>query len=489
MSGTQGFGGGDGGVNAAIPLAAGRIGQQDTHSFANNPLAFIDAMTRMQQLKLLPGQLQLQQQELQSGQQSIQSNAVKLAQQGQGAAAAYLRSLLGQDNVSHDDVVRVLGAAHGSGINTDGLIDRLASYNPPNGNYKGFVNENLLPTMSEAGVLQALTPRVEQVPAGGEVRLYTQPGLTSGRAGTLVPQGSVTVTPTQAQLMQPVDYTDAEGVPQHTNLAEYNRRLQGGEKLGPASPSGGPNPLLGPVTPGVNGQPDLRGGGGSIPGPAPGLVEAATIAGRGNAGQALALQTSSANLPMQKAVLGNLEASLTNFTSGPGSDWMNVGASFVNKINPFFNTFDPSRIRSQDEFRKQALTLAQEQFKALHGTGTDAQLASTSHTSPNDFLSNQSNIGIIHFLKGNVDAQAVMNAEWQKWLPLHKNDPGTYGQFVTEFNKSFDPRVFQSVYADPAEKQTMLKGMTSKEEREKFQADFNAAVDKGWIPDPRARGG
>jgi len=87
-----------------------------------------------------------------------------------------------------------------------------------------------------------------------------------------------------------------------------------------------------------------------------------------------------------------------------------------------------------------------------------------------------------------VDALQVMNSEWQKWLAGHNQNAGTYGQFVTQFNKTFDPRVFQSVYADPAEKQTLLKGM-SPEEQAKFRKDFNTAVDNGWVPDPRAGGG
>jgi hypothetical protein len=78
-----------------------------------------------------------------------------------------------------------------------------------------------------------------------------------------------------------------------------------------------------------------------------------------------------------------------------------------------------------------------------------------------------------------------MNDEWQNhWLPAHDGNTATYGQFVTQFNKQFDPRVFQGMYMDPQDRQHMLSGMSARE-KDQFRQDFNLAVRNGWIPDPR----
>ena len=148
--------------------------------------------------------------------------------------------------------------------------------------------------------------------------------------------------------------------------------------------------------------------------------------------------------------------------------------------------FDPKTIASQEEFSKQAFQLAQQQFQALGGTGTDSKLDSTMHTSPSVFRSNFGNKGIIQLLKGNADATQAMNNEWQtRWLPSHGYDPSTYGQFVNQWNQVFDPRVFQSVYMDNQDRQKMLQGMTAGE-RDAFRLKYNAAVNAGLIPNPAA---
>jgi hypothetical protein len=473
MSGsTEGFGGSAGGVEASIPLAAGRFGQQQGNGLANNPLAFIDAMTHMQQFRqqqqLFPGQLELQQQGIQQGGLGIQKSQAELNALRNNQVATGMMPLFQKgDALTLADATNTLGQLHAAGYNTDALTAMIAK--------SGQTGGRGLADVIRSAVTQAHpalgVPNMQATNVGGEVVMqdvnpFTNPAIATTRL-------PVTMTPAEKTQTQPTVIQTGEG-PQKADIPKGAIYTPTGDFKG--------NPLLeGPLA----GQP-LTGHAPVIPTEAPaGVAAAAGTTAIGNANQALALQTSAANLPMQKAILGNLESTLSKFTAGPVSDWMNVAASFTNKINPFFNTFDPSRIASQDEFRKQALTLAQEQFKALHGTGTDAQLSSTTHTSPNDFLSNQSNVGIIHFLKGNVDALQVMNSEWQKWLAEHNNNAGTYGQFVTQFNKTFDPRVFQSVYAGPPgspERQLVLKGM-SKEEQVKFRADYNAAVDKGWIPD------
>ena len=88
-------------------------------------------------------------------------------------------------------------------------------------------------------------------------------------------------------------------------------------------------------------------------------------------------------------------------------------------------------------------------------------------TSPSELLSSQGNKGIIHLLKGNEDALRVMNQEWQQYKQQH--GPGSYDKFVTNFNQTYDPRVFQAKYMDKKEKQEMVKGMSDQEKQEFFR--------------------
>jgi hypothetical protein len=203
-----------------------------------------------------------------------------------------------------------------------------------------------------------------------------------------------------------------------------------------------------------------------------------------SAHQGAALQQAADSVPQQKAILGNLEAQLRNFTSGPNAQWARVAQAFVN--TPLqamgFAGFNPKAIASQEEFNKQAANLAQAQFQALGGTGTDAKLDSAMHTSPSEALSKQGNQNIINLLKGNADAIAVKNREWQAYLG-DGHTPADYGKFSTEFNRQYDPRVFQAQYMSRQQRNELLNGM-SKTEQAQFKRSYQSAVEKGWISRP-----
>jgi len=226
------------------------------------------------------------------------------------------------------------------------------------------------------------------------------------------------------------------------------------------------------------------GGGGLAAGPPMGASSAADVTAQGAAHQGLNLQSRADQVPQNKATLGNLEGALDQFTSGPGQDWKKVAKTFVNVNSPFGNVFDPKSIASQEEFNKQAVMLAQQQFQTLGGTGTDAKLESTSLTSPNSELSKLGNKGIIAMLKGNEDAISVKNQAWQQWTQSH--GPETYGQFSTQFNKSYDPRVFQSQYLTPEDNKKMLSGMTASEKKS-FANSYRTAIANGWVKLPGAQ--
>jgi hypothetical protein len=140
--------------------------------------------------------------------------------------------------------------------------------------------------------------------------------------------------------------------------------------------------------------------------------------------------------------------------------------------------FDPKSIAGQEQFNKQAVMVAQQQFQALGGTGTNDQLGSAMKTSPNAALSEMGNRGIIQLLKGNEDAIDAKNQAWQKWKQQHGAD--TYDTFSTKFNQVYNPLVFQVQYMGPDEIANLQKKLSPKD-AQKFAQSYAVAKAQGWI--------
>jgi hypothetical protein len=211
----------------------------------------------------------------------------------------------------------------------------------------------------------------------------------------------------------------------------------------------------------------------------PGVGEAQTKTAAASAEQGIQLQRQAEGVPTRKAMLGNLEADLEHFTSGQGADWQAVAKNFANRnVLPTAFQFDPQSIASQEAFNKQATQLAQQQFAALGGTGTDSQLSSAFKSNPNETLSKLGNQQIIQLLKGNEDALAAKNSAWQDWQ--RKNGPSTYGAFQEDFNKTYNPRVYQAQYMSPDQIKDMRAKM-SPAEQSQFLKDYRALKELGYI--------
>jgi hypothetical protein len=184
--------------------------------------------------------------------------------------------------------------------------------------------------------------------------------------------------------------------------------------------------------------------------------------------------------PSRRAILGNLDQLVTQFTSGPGADWTKVAKAFVNRNVPLPAgwQFDPSSIASQEEFGKQATQLAQQQFQAIGGTGTDAKFSSAFETNPNDALSQLGNKRIIALLKGNEDALLAKN---NAWLQASTNNPNlSYRQFSGAFTQNFDPRAYQFKYLNQSERQAAFDAMNP-DERQRFLQAVTYARKNGYV--------
>jgi hypothetical protein len=208
-----------------------------------------------------------------------------------------------------------------------------------------------------------------------------------------------------------------------------------------------------------------------------------SVAAQGSANMANALVQRASKVPDNKAILGNMEGLLTDMDSqqlGPQSPfWKKMGQIAAQYGVKLPGAPPKDKIAAQEEFSKLAFQLAQSQFQALGGTGTDSKLDSTMHTSPSELLTRYGNQGIIALLKGNEDAVQAQGNAWQKWQE-RGNGPETYSTFLNQWGKIYDPRVFQAQYMTPAARQTMLKGMT-KAEQDNFQTAYKRAASLGWI--------
>lgn len=243
-----------------------------------------------------------------------------------------------------------------------------------------------------------------------------------------------------------------------------------------------PNAVPTVQAPPLNRAPGQMPGGGILMGQPLGQHEAASGEGSAIGGMIGELGKAVNTSPQRKAALSNLSGLLDQFTSGPGmTDWNKVKTG-VNANLPLpagWEMFNPKNIASQEEFRKQAVQLAQQQFAAIGGTGTDEKFGSAVQTSPSEELSKMGNKGIIALLRGNEDALSIKAKEWQKWREAG-NGPETLPAFNNAFNKSYDPRTFQFKHMKPDDRAAMVKSM-SKEDRASFARNLKAAQQQGWV--------
>lgn len=316
--------------------------------------------------------------------------------------------------------------------------------------------------------------------AGGNAPMGGGPGAVAPVAP--VPGGAPPVPPTGGA---PLSVTDTGGGPQPVGPGKVPSLLgtpTGGPVAAPGDTFGNSGAGKLPTVP-VPGRPLPAVGTVGLQKTLPiGQAEAAQALGKSSGDLAVQLAAAADSSPQRMGILQNLESTLQNFTTGPASDWTKVGKAWVNYQFPAVGQmlgFDPTKIASQEEFTKQATQLAQQQFKAIGGTGTDDKLTSAYESNPNTALSKLGNQQIIALLKGNEDALRVKNAEWQQWL-AKGNGPQTYAKFSADFNKQFDPRVFQSVYMSPAQRSEMLTPLSAADKK-KFLASLRLAVDKGWV--------
>lgn len=479
----------------AIDPATGQLDTQKLHQLMADPNA-------SQNVTMGLAQAYQNSQEAQQRNIGINSSQLDLVQKHIGALNNFISPLLAKKDLNSKDVAASLGDAVNAGLASWGQASQLYSTIPTLGGKPlsegGEVDESQVRPWLQQHQMQLMdsaarfnmtnpSPTMQQLPGGGmapfvmpQIGQVSQVGPTIGAAAP--PTTQTYDANGQARYVGPTNANNPyapNGQPIDPNATPQQPQQQ--SALTGSMPGLAPAGNQPPNASSAQGNGNIAG---ALAAPPPGVVDAAQVQAHASAQQGVALQQRSDAVPQTKALLGNLESEIDNFTPGPGANWSKTAGAFVNRLSQAVGLpgIDPKSISSQEQFNKQAAMIAQTQFQSLGGTGTDKQLGSTELTSPSSELSKLGNKGIISMLKGNEDAIATKNREWQQYQQA--NGPQSYGQFSTQFNKEYDPRVFQSVYLAPQDRSKMIAGM-SKSEKDQFKQSYNLAVQKGWIPDPR----
>lgn len=415
----------------------------------------------------------------------VQQKQAQLAMQHIDNAGKIIAPLLNQEVITGADVMksmhdaREIGALDEKTYNT--MLKSWGSFSPENNKQNVLKYASML--ADAKGRIETSLGPAAQVNLGDRIAFGRTGGVASANPGMfnaeneaatgLSPEAKAqrvssisTEGPTKGQpITQPQSaLVDREGFTLNASADPLEKELQ--DSVSGVAPAEEHIPTGGKVVP------NKAPAGALVTGFSPG--EADSMARASEEGDML--RKSADAVPNRRALLDEMDALVksgdVNF--GPGSEkWKGV----LSGVQRLYGG-DSKTVASYDTFNKLATQLAQQQFQSLGGTGTDIKLGSAISASPNTALSNRSNEQIIALLKGNEDAIAVKNREWNEYKKAY--GAGSYGDFSTLFNKHFDPRVFQAPHMAATEKKAMLDSLSDKE-FDQYKKDYEFASKNGWL--------
>ncbi len=482
---------GAGGVDAQIPLAAGRIGQGGGNTLAA-PGALMDTLTKIQQMQLFPGQLQRQQQEIQQGGIGIQKGQLDLTNAQNAAAYGHLTPLLQNPDPQLKDVTNAYGVAAGpSGLNVDRQVaDAVKTF--PVGGTTEERRAWVAARVSQSGISPENRVLLNTPAAGpdintGQQTVPTTRGALLGATPNQVqmpggrPGAPIAVVPSVSDLATPYHYTGSDGREVNTTKGQY--AIDTG--VNPASLGFAAGASVPP--PPSKGSAATGGARKDMSGPPPGTVEAAQGTAKDMATMGSALVTRGDQAPINRANYASMMSDLSRIgTMGPGTDREKAINALAIKATGHGLTMTPEQVAAADSFGKLSNIIVGQQLASIGGTDARQQLFMGA--SPHLDLSKLGNEQILHMLQGNEDAIQAKSRAWQKWIaPTSQGgmgmSSGSYGQFQDDFNHHFDPRVFQQQYMGKSEIEDLKKYFADKPgELERFKADTTYAREHKMIP-------
>lgn len=404
-------------------------------------------------------------------QQALQQQQFQIGKQRLDYLHDQMGSLAAKPDVSFQDVTNVATNLVRMGYPPDQVSQELANAPKDAAGIKAWATQHMAGIANHAQRLEMGYGSPIAINTGGSTQFGAaspmRPGQPQFAGGTNLPN-----TPTVG-LTEGPPTRDRTGAVVPTRVT--NEQAQG---LATGKYKMGPNGEIIPTAGAPVGQ--------AIAGAPAGATEAAGVAAAGSAGQANSLEASAGGAPIRRGMLNNLEDDLAKFSTGPLAQATLQGKRLYNQAAGAVGMpqVDAAGVAAHENFNKQATQLAQQQFSALGGTGTDQQLGSAFKANPNDALSNMGNKQIIQMLKGNEDAIAAKNTAWQDWKK--KNGADTYGQFQEDWNQNFSPRAFQWVHMSKSERDDLYKNMKPGE-REQLGNALDIAEKRKWISRSQAQ--
>lgn len=181
------------------------------------------------------------------------------------------------------------------------------------------------------------------------------------------------------------------------------------------------------------------------------------------------------NAPQQKALFENLNALSNEAISGPTSDFEKRANALAQRLFPGVKlTLTPEQLASSEEYGKISEQLAGQQ--ATSGHATNAFLTNAYNTNPGLYLSKIGRQGITHMLQGNLDANVAKANAWTE----SGLSPAEFAKWNKDFNKDFNPRVFQYARMTPEERSKFRSTLPANQQK-KFFDQIQDYSGKGWI--------
>jgi hypothetical protein len=465
--------GGVGGVDSAIPLSAGRIGQQGQggNTLLSTPTGMIDALKGIETMQylhnrnqLFPGEQTLQQQEIQKGGIGVQSDTLKLQQAKLGIANQAMSSLLGKgDAVKLSDVMNITGQLAANGMEVDPFLAGLKASGATDGaSLAAFVRQSAGRSLPPGEAVTMGAPSyVGTVGLGQTAQPIAMGGPLSDQRGVVSPAGAaLPVVPSTSDLATPVSYVGPNGRTVNTTKGQY-------------AIDAGVNPAtLGPV---VAGQtmpsisPPARK---DMSGPTPGQVEAGKATGTESAAVFHGISQAGDAARSQDALLSALEAEAKNFRPGPGADTAESVKRLIVGVGAQFGTnfgVDLDKLAAKESVDKIANQLAN-----AAGAGSDARLHVNQGSNPSSHNTPAGLDMIIRQLRGTFDYAKVR----QQLAAAYPDKADSQG-FLANVASNLDPRVFQYNRLGPEQKVEYYKGITDKNA---FKQAYGFAETNKYLP-------
>lgn len=453
-----------GGIDASIPLQTGKaIGGQQ------NPLQtigqFAGAQNALNANRLFP----LQQQQMQIANQraglGLQSDQSSLIQQQRQLGYASLAPLLAKKGpVTLDDMTSGLAGFEKSGGVSAPVLNELQNI-PLTGNqaaddatFRAHILANAQAPNAAAG---AVLPTATLQDQGPVIQSYNVGARGLPDQGAVTPAGAPiqkALSPGEATTPTQIGTTPT-GAPVMGTRGQFISTATGQPSaLGTGRPI--PAALRGPNAPAP----------GIVTGLGPAQTAAAATTGGNSANAFNDISNQGVAARSQGAVLDNMLADTSQFTTGPGADTLQKLREVGTRLGL---PVDANATSSSESFNKLAAQLANAQ-----GAGSDARLAVNQSANPHSSLSPGGVDLILRQLRGNAD---YLQAR-QQLAAGYPNKADREG-FESNVASNLDPRVFQYARMDPAQKATYLGSI---KDGGKFKQAYGWAANNGLIGAPNA---